>query len=65
MQIQADFGDLVRTVCPHCARGVEVRYRPETTEYVHDINKGLSFSHSLCLANGLRLKYQERSSGKS
>lgn len=65
MQITADFGDLVRIVCPHCARGIEVRYRPETTEYVHDINKGLSFSHSLCLANGLWLKYQDRKDAKA
>lgn len=65
MQITADFGELCRVVCPHCAKGVEVRYRPETREFVHDINKGTSFSHTLCLANGLWLKYQDRSSGKS
>ena len=59
MQITADLNDLIRTVCPHCARNVDVRYRPETREYVHDIHKGQSFSHTLCLANGLRLKYQD------
>ena len=58
MQITADFNELCRTICPLCAKGVEVRYRPETNEYVHDNYKGNGFSHSLCLANGLRKKYQ-------
>lgn len=60
MQITADFGELVCTVCPHCARNVELSYRPETTEYVHNSFKGLSYSQTLCLANGLWLKYQEQ-----
>jgi len=60
MQITADFGDLCRTVCPNCAQGVEVRYRPETREYVHDVRRGNSVSHGLCLANGLWKKYQDK-----
>lgn len=64
MQITADFGDLVRTVCPTCARGVEVRYRPDSHEYVHDEKKGTSFMHSICWANGLWKKYQDKPDGK-
>ena len=60
MQVTAELADLIATTCPHCARGVPVRYRSETQEFVHDIHKGLSFAHSLCLANGLRLKYQDK-----
>lgn len=59
MQITADFDDLCRTVCPLCAKGVEVRYRSETSEFVHDQRTLTSFAHSLCLANGLRKKYKE------
>ena len=58
MQITADFNELCRTICPLCAKDVAVRYRPETNEYTHDQRTLTSFSHSLCLANGLRKKYQ-------
>ena len=59
MQIVTEFDDLCRIICPLCAKGVAVRYRPETREYVHDTDSPASkiFAHSLCLANGLRKKY--------
>jgi hypothetical protein len=60
VQITAEFTGLCRTICPHCDKGIAVRYRPETREFVHDIHKPNSFTHTLCLANGLRLKYQDR-----
>ncbi len=63
MQITADFDELCRTVCPLCAKGTEVRYRPETNEFVHDQRSLTSFAHSLCLANGLRKKYKEPTRG--
>jgi hypothetical protein len=59
MQITADFGDLCRTICPRCARNVAVRYRSDSREYVHDEKQGTATFHSLCLANGLWLKYQD------
>lgn len=59
MQITADFGDLCRVVCPSCARGVEVRYRSDSGEYVHDERRGKTFSHSICWANGLWKKYTQ------
>jgi hypothetical protein len=63
MQVIADFGELCRVICPLCDKGVEVRYRPETNEYVHDQRSKTTFSHSLCLANGLWKKYQEQPGG--
>ena len=59
MQIVADFGELCRAICPRCAKGVEVRYRPDSGEYVHDERRSNSITHSLCLANGLWKKYQD------
>ena len=60
MLITEDFGELTRIVCPACRRGVEVRYRPETQEYVHDEKTGTSIKHFLCFANGLWKKYQDQ-----
>jgi hypothetical protein len=63
MQITADFGELCRTVCPLCAKDADMRYRPETQEYVHDVITGTTVLHSICWATGLRKKYQEKSRG--
>lgn len=58
MQITADLEELCRAVCSLCAKGVDLRYRPETSEYVHDMVTGVTRLHSICWANGLRKKYQ-------
>lgn len=62
MQITEDFDTLCRLVCPLCSQGADLRYRPETIEYVHDVATKIQFSHSICWANGLRKKYNN---GKS
>ena len=33
----AEKDKIIREVCPHCAKGYEVRFRPETREWVHDL----------------------------
>lgn len=48
-----------RDACPLCAKGIKVRQRTDTTEWVHDyvINKltnGVIQGHTLCQANALR-----------
>lgn len=45
--------------CPLCAKGIAVRLRTDTGEFVHDyvINKltnGVVQGHALCQANALR-----------
>lgn len=60
MQITADFAELCRIICPSCAAGVEVRYRLETNEYVHDKKTKTTFLHSICWANGLWKKYGDK-----
>lgn len=62
MQITEDFDQLCRIVCPYCADGVALRYRPETAEYVHDKKVSNAITHSFCWANGLRKKYQNEKS---
>lgn len=57
-----DREQLYRDACPMCAKGVKVRLRGDTHEWVHDqvINKftgGVRQGHSLCYANWLRKKY--------
>ena len=48
-----------REICPLCAKGVKVRQRTDSLEWVHDyvINKltnGVVQGHALCQANDLR-----------
>lgn len=49
-----EFEALAKENCPYCKRGIAIRYRTDTREFVHDNIKGASFSHSLCLSNGMR-----------
>ena len=49
-----DFDKLATENCPYCKRGNVVRYRTDSDEYVHDSITGASFSHSICLSNGMR-----------
>jgi hypothetical protein len=63
MQITAELNDLCRIICPLCAKDADMRYRPETQEYVHDVITGTTVLHSICWATGLRKKYQEKSRG--
>jgi hypothetical protein len=58
MQVNADLEELCRVVCPACRGGVPLRYRTETSEWVHDKSTKTNFSHSICWATGLRKKYQ-------
>lgn len=51
----ATFEATCRAVCPNCAAGKAVRFRPETREWVHDLSAGRGlFSHTLCMATHLR-----------
>ena len=51
---EQEFEELAIQNCPYCKRGNAVRYRTDSCEYVHDDIKGTSFSHSICLSNGMR-----------
>ena len=53
-----EFEDACRKTCPRCADGSALRWRPETKEWVHDSGGRASFSHSYCLATGLRKFYE-------
>jgi hypothetical protein len=63
MQVTADLQDLCRLVCPHCAKSVDLRYRADSAEYVHDVSNRNTFIHTICWANGLRKKYQGKIDG--
>ena len=49
-----EFEAMATDNCPACKSGSVPRYREETREFVHDYVKGSSFSHQLCLSNGMR-----------
>lgn len=51
---RSEYEEAIATTCPHCRAGNEPRFRKETSEWVHDLVKGTSFSHTLCLATDLR-----------
>ena len=58
-----EFDELVKLTCPHCAAGNVPRMRDDTGEMVHDyVGKG-SFSHTFCLASGLRKAYDSGAIG--
>ena len=56
----AEKDKIIREVCPHCAKGYEVRFRPETREWVHDLGTSTPdgrthhVKHTLCLASNFR-----------
>lgn len=60
---KTEFDDTVKLCCRLCAAGNQPRWRPETSEYCHDIireqGNGHSMTHSYCLATGLRRAYDE------
>ena len=49
-----EFEKLASDNCPACKAGNAVRFRDDSKEFVHDYAKGSSFSHQLCLSNGMR-----------
>jgi hypothetical protein len=49
-----EFEKMATDNCPYCKSGNVARFRPETSEFVHDYSKGTGFSHALCLSNGMR-----------
>jgi len=50
-----EFESQCRVLCPLCAQGRPVRYRPETRETVHDDRFGVGgISITLCRANDFR-----------
>ena len=51
---KAEYEELCRANCPYCRAGNEVKFRKDTSEFIHDhVGKG-TWSHTLCLSNGLR-----------
>ena len=49
-----EFEQECRKLCPLCASGTQLRYRPETREFVHDSRSQASFSITICRANKFR-----------
>lgn len=49
-----EYQEAILAICPLCRRGLAVRKRLDTSEFVHDYATGASMSHTLCLASGLR-----------
>jgi hypothetical protein len=63
MQITENFDDICQLICPHCAKGMSLRFRTDSGEWVHDEVTKLSYRvHTICWANGLRKKYQNEKS---
>ncbi len=58
-----EFDQICKATCPQCASGRAVRFRDDTQEWVHDMTVGSGFSHTFCLATGVRkaLKVQDAS----
>jgi hypothetical protein len=59
-----EYDEMCRQTCPQCASGNVPRFRPETKEWVHDSGGRGSFSHTFCLATGLRKVYEASNNGK-
>lgn len=55
--------EIIRDTCPRCAKGEAVKFRLETSEWVHVNYAAAGFSSSFCLASHLRNKYQAVLSG--
>lgn len=49
-----EFEAMAMANCPACKSGNVPRFREDTKEFCHDYAKGSSFSHQLCLSNGMR-----------
>lgn len=58
-----EFEKLASENCPACKGGNVPRFRTDTHEFVHDYAKGMSFSHQLCLSNGMRNARRVESNG--
>jgi hypothetical protein len=58
-----EFEKMASDNCPACKAGNEVRFREDSLEFVHDHVKGSSFSHQLCLSNGMRNARRIQSGG--
>jgi len=50
--------EMVNQTCPRCKDGNAPRFREDTKEWVHDTGGRGSFSHTFCLATGLRKVYE-------
>lgn len=51
---RAEYDEAILKICPNCRKGLVARQRQDTKEWTHDYGTGPSFSHTLCLASGLR-----------
>jgi hypothetical protein len=51
---QEEFDQIVKATCPQCASGRAVRFRDDTQEFVHDMTVSTGYSHTFCLATGVR-----------
>jgi hypothetical protein len=66
MPLTADeFAVACNETCPVCKAGRPVRFRSDTNEWTHDYNVSGGFSHSFCLATGLRKFYASQHEQKS
>jgi hypothetical protein len=60
MITKEEFDDLCLLTCPHCQRGLPVRFHEPTREFVHDwVGTGQpppmqQMGYAICWSNGLR-----------
>jgi hypothetical protein len=62
-QSAEELEQVCREICPACAKGEGLRYRPETQEYTHNSYDRGGFSHSFCLASNYRNRYKDAFGG--
>ena len=58
-----EFIEMVNQTCSRCRDGSVPRYREDTKEWVHDSGGKAQFSHTFCLATGLRKVYEAQQNG--
>ena len=58
-----EFDKICFDVCPSCKNGVKLRQRDDTKEWVHDVYRGNTVSHSFCLASNFRNKHKDSLDG--
>ena len=58
-----EFDELVKLTCPRCKAGSVPRFRDDTKEWVHDYAERGGFSHTFCLASGLKQAYDSGAIG--
>ena len=56
---RAEFHEQCCRLCPLCFNDTQLRYRPETREWVHDSRSQASFSITICRANAFRNEHEE------